>query len=137
MRHRSHSTPPVILATACNVTKPSDRVKALDGVSLDIVAGEAVGLAGPKGAGKSTLISLLTALRHPDAGPTQLLGRSPLGSPSSLRLGTTLPATSDHLRCGCAKQSSSWPLVIPTRRDGFPPLHGLPPLVTPTGATGR
>ena len=40
---------------------------ALDGVSLEIDAGEFFGLLGPNGAGKTTLISILAGLARADA----------------------------------------------------------------------
>jgi ABC-2 type transport system ATP-binding protein len=43
-------------------------VKALDGVTLALGAGEFVALLGPNGAGKSTLFQLLTGLFVPDGG---------------------------------------------------------------------
>lgn len=47
---------------------------ALDGVTLDVVAGEFFGLLGPNGAGKSTLMSLVAGLRRPDSGTLSLDG---------------------------------------------------------------
>lgn len=40
----------------------------LDGVDLEVGAGETVAIMGPSGAGKSTLLSLLLRFREPDAG---------------------------------------------------------------------
>ncbi|MHC1773763.1 MAG: ATP-binding cassette domain-containing protein [Flexilinea sp.] len=50
------------------VTKAFAGVKALDNVSLDIVAGKVHGLIGANGAGKSTLIKILAGVYQPDYG---------------------------------------------------------------------
>ena len=50
------------------VAKSYGKTKALDGVSLDVAAGEFVALLGPNGAGKTTLFQLLTGLFVADAG---------------------------------------------------------------------
>jgi putative ABC transport system ATP-binding protein len=44
------------------------RVRALDGVSFRIAAGEFVALTGPSGTGKSTLLNLIGLLDRPDSG---------------------------------------------------------------------
>jgi ABC-2 type transport system ATP-binding protein len=49
-------------------------VRALDGVSFDIEAGEFFGLLGPNGAGKTTLISVLAGLARPSSGRVTVHG---------------------------------------------------------------
>jgi len=48
--------------------------RAVDGVSLDVHAGETVGLVGESGSGKSSLLRALLALERPQAGEVRLLG---------------------------------------------------------------
>src|SRR3954464_15116850 len=43
-------------------------VRANDGVSIDVPAGEVFGLLGPNGAGKTTLVSQILGLSKPDSG---------------------------------------------------------------------
>ena len=49
-------------------------IVALDGVDLDIAAGEVCALLGPNGAGKTTLVSVVAGLRRPDAGTATVGG---------------------------------------------------------------
>jgi len=58
-------------------TYRAGRVRALDGVSLEIGAGEAFGIIGPNGAGKTTLVGCLLGHLRPDTGRIELDGRPP------------------------------------------------------------
>jgi putative ABC transport system ATP-binding protein len=49
-------------------------LKALDGVSLAVAAGEVVAVMGPSGSGKSTLVALLAGLDRPDGGTASIAG---------------------------------------------------------------
>ncbi|HOU97902.1 MAG TPA: ABC transporter ATP-binding protein [Bacteroidales bacterium] len=51
-----------------NITKSYGEVKALQGIDLSVNQGEIFGLIGPDGAGKTSLIRILTTLILPDAG---------------------------------------------------------------------
>lgn len=50
-------------------------IRAVDGVSLKVQAGEFVALVGPSGSGKTTMLSILAALLQPSAGRVVLDGQ--------------------------------------------------------------
>jgi putative ABC transport system ATP-binding protein len=52
-----------------------DPVRAVDGVSLQVAAGELVALYGPSGSGKTTLLKLIAAIVPPDRGAVLVDGR--------------------------------------------------------------
>src|SRR5215475_7532148 len=60
-----------------NVSKHYGQLKAVDGLSLDLRAGETVALLGPNGAGKSTSLDMLLALRKPTSGKIEMFGSDP------------------------------------------------------------
>jgi ABC-2 type transport system ATP-binding protein len=76
-------TSPAVTAATADVPAVSCRglvkrypdVLAVDGLDLDVRAGECFGLLGPNGAGKTTTVEMLEGLTAPDAGTIELLGR--------------------------------------------------------------
>ncbi|GIH08603.1 hypothetical protein Rhe02_66700 [Rhizocola hellebori] len=71
-------------ATNLVKTYPSG-VRALDGLSLALRAGEVFGLLGPNGAGKSTAIKILTTLARPDSGSASVAGHDVTRHPERVR----------------------------------------------------
>lgn len=62
---------------ASGVVKNYGPKKALDGVDLEIEAGEIFALLGPNGAGKTTFVEILEGYRNADAGGVSVLGQDP------------------------------------------------------------
>ena len=60
-------------------------VRALDGLSISVPAGEVFALLGPNGAGKSTTIKILTTLARPDSGTVTVAGHDALAHPAKVR----------------------------------------------------
>ncbi|HEY3883145.1 MAG TPA: ABC transporter ATP-binding protein [Trebonia sp.] len=73
MKH--NGTGPVV--SFDNVSKHYGNLKAVDGLSLELRAGETVALLGPNGAGKSTSLDMLLALRKPTSGTIRMFGSDP------------------------------------------------------------
>ncbi|EID54379.1 ABC transporter ATP-binding protein [Saccharomonospora xinjiangensis] len=68
-----HGTPPVLVGRG--LIKTYDTQRALDGVNIEIGAGDAVAIVGPSGSGKSTLLHVLAGILPSDAGEVLLAGR--------------------------------------------------------------
>src|SRR5215210_5776647 len=63
------------LLTMADIVKEFPGVRALDGVDLDVRAGEVHALLGQNGAGKSTLIKVLAGAHLPDEGTISWQGQ--------------------------------------------------------------
>lgn len=59
------------------VVKSYGRVRALDGLDLEVARGEVHGFLGPNGAGKSTTIRILLGILRHNSGTVRLLGEDP------------------------------------------------------------
>lgn len=65
----------VVLEMANIVSNNKERTAVLQGLNLQVRAGEILGIAGVDGNGQSELIEALTGLRHVDGGTVKLLGQ--------------------------------------------------------------
>jgi ABC-2 type transport system ATP-binding protein len=72
--------------TTRGLTKRYGPITAVDGVDVDVVAGQRYGLLGPNGSGKTTLLRLVLGLVYATTGEIELLGQ-----PVPRRLGRVLP----------------------------------------------
>src|SRR5436309_1328702 len=73
-RNRATSPSGEDVVTAVNLVKQFGDVRALDGLSLSIGKGEALGLLGPNGSGKTTFIRMVAGLVKPTSGSLTVLG---------------------------------------------------------------
>lgn len=73
------------LIEARALSKSFGKTRAVQGISLTVAAGEAYGLVGPDGAGKTTAIRLLIGALTPDAGSVELCGTNLATDPDKAR----------------------------------------------------
>jgi len=66
--------PPAICCR--RLVKDYGSLRAVDGLELQVQAGECFGLLGPNGAGKTTTVEILEGLLPPTSGEVELLGRT-------------------------------------------------------------
>jgi len=58
-----------------SLVKDYGSLRAVDGVSFEVAAGEFFGLLGPNGAGKSTILNILAGLTRPTQGKARVMGK--------------------------------------------------------------
>jgi ABC-2 type transport system ATP-binding protein len=77
------------------LVKKYDEVTAVDGLDLDVRAGECFGLLGPNGAGKTTTCEILEGLNAPTSGDVEVLGMRWASDEGALRerIGVSLQET--------------------------------------------
>ena len=94
-------------------------VKALDGVSFEIAAGEFFGLLGPNGAGKTTVFKTLATLVTPDEGRVTVAGFDVVRQDAAVRRVLT-PVIADE-------RSLRWRLTAYENIRLFAVLYGISP----------
>jgi putative spermidine/putrescine transport system ATP-binding protein len=67
------------------VSRRFGAVKAVDGVDLDVVAGEFFAMLGPSGSGKTTCLRLIAGFDQPDAGHIEIFDQAVEGVPAYRR----------------------------------------------------
>jgi ABC-2 type transport system ATP-binding protein len=70
---------------ACGLRKAFGKTQALDGLDLQVAAGEILGLLGPNGAGKTTTVRVLTTLLRPDRGSATVAGHDVVADAGKVR----------------------------------------------------
>jgi ABC-2 type transport system ATP-binding protein len=73
-----------------NVHKAYGKVRAVDGLTMELRPGETVAFLGPNGAGKSTSLDMLLNLRKPDKGRVTMFGSDPYHAIKNGRVGAML-----------------------------------------------
>jgi ABC-2 type transport system ATP-binding protein len=101
-----------------DLVKAYGELRAVDGISFEVRAGEFFGILGPNGAGKTTALEIVEGIRQADSGSVRLLGRSPWPRDPALlpRIGVQLQATSFFDRLTAREQL-----------EVFGSLYGVPP----------
>jgi ABC-2 type transport system ATP-binding protein len=66
----------IIIIKTQDLTKTFGRTSAVKGLNLEVMKGELFGLVGPDGAGKTTIMRLLTAIMDPTSGDAWIGGHS-------------------------------------------------------------
>jgi len=108
-----------VLARAVGVTRRYGDVTAIDDVSVDIPAGQVLGMLGPNGAGKSTMVNMFVGLRRPTEGLVELFGHDPRDVAARRRMGVTPQETSlpQTVRVGEAVDFVASHFPDPIRKD--------------------
>ena len=101
----------MIAIQTANLTKKYGDIIAINGVDLEVEAGEIVGCLGPERSGKTTLLRLLTGLVRPTLGDSTVLGLSSVKESRKLRAKSGI--VTDTAACiGIVKQNIVFSLII-------------------------
>lgn len=100
-------------------------VRALDGVDLEVREGELIGLMGPNGSGKTTMLNCISGFLKPNHGDVRFRGRSILAMPPHARAALGLGRTFQHV--GLVKNESVFDNFVIAQHlaCGYGPMEGL------------
>ena len=112
----------IVIATDLNKTfkaeqKGLDDVQALQGINMQIKAGQLTALVGPDGAGKTTFLRLIAGLYEPTTGSLKVLGMDVAKDPQSMQ---------DRISYMPQKFGLYEDLTIQENLDLYADLHGVP-----------
>ena len=107
------------IITVREMPKTYGDLRAVDGVTFSVAAGEFFGILGPNGAGKTTTLEIIEGLRAADSGEVTLLGESPWPRNSALlpRIGVQLQASAFFERLTAREQLYTFASLYGDRRD--------------------
>ncbi|MES2199790.1 MAG: metal ABC transporter ATP-binding protein [Chlamydiota bacterium] len=96
-----------------------EKTPILEQVTLSIEEGEFVGVFGPNGGGKTTLLRLLMGFLNPNKGKVSLLGTSPIQArthigyvPQATKVDKQFPITVEEVvQMGCLSKTTFWGLL--------------------------
>lgn len=105
--------------TVQGLRKTYGALAAVDGLDLEVAAGECVALLGPNGAGKTTTTEILEGFRRADAGAVRVLGEDPAtaGRDWRARLGIVLQTSRDLGDLTVREAVAHFARYFPTPRD--------------------
>ena len=92
-------------------------LNAVDGISMNVRAGELTALVGPDGAGKTTLMRMIAGLLKPDAGSLSVLGIDVAANPQSVQ---------DRISYMPQRFGLYEDLSVQENLDLYADLHGVP-----------
>ncbi len=105
------------MIVAENLTKKFDEFLAVDGVHLNVAAGQVLILLGPNGAGKTTTVRMLTSVLHPTDGTARVAGFDVIKEPERVRASVGV-LTENH---GLYRRMNALEYL-----DFFGSLYGMP-----------
>jgi energy-coupling factor transport system ATP-binding protein len=80
-----HGGPPIVSCENLTYSYPGSERAALADLTFELRAGEYVGVVGPNGGGKSTLVRLLNGLLRAESGSVRVVGLDPATEPFEVR----------------------------------------------------